>query len=1008
MLPNRCIIIIMSLFAIVPVLYGKGQQDNTLSRADALINDQHYNEALKLLNNYARIDPGKFDQIQFRIRKIVQLREEYNKTAQALLDVMVNDPNNEDRIHYLTNLLYTMDPERTEETEEFINRTRETVQFRYNRELLGRIFAQAQSLVAEGNFSEALKTLTGGLVIYQLEFFRAGYGADMETRTRQGINTLNGNINAFTSVMNTLHGVVNNLENYSNQDIEPPNFTAYRNVYNNTGPVMDQLITLRDLYAETNKKFKDDLARIQKIDPKKTDTNFFSFAIRLLEGETSADGSVKYGMLGVFDALWNSEASRIRDILNAKTLQVYNNAVNEAAAGNYGNVTVRGQALEVYALLAVDLENRWNRYDISPRKALVFDQTVPDAEALSYLKFRALADTARFWRTLGQLGTNFSAVPQTDTLTLWRNGGNAEQLISAEQKTTADLRKIRAAAQTLAGDIQQETAGYRNLDNRYLNSPAFDYIKGLNTAVTRLVNAAITGEVNSSVARYTIANTQMNGRIAEREKEFREGSALLQGEPGSGNPVKYPTKAAELLNRMDAANEADSRVLKALVDQYNAEPPEVIDNSKIAPLRAEALALQARQDKLRDQGRGLAALARSQSVQAQNFRNDGNSYIRDIRTALTRNDIDVALDKVKQAKNAFDQSLALEYDEATWNQRNTTMTSLEEEIAESVLQQVLALINNIRDAYYDNDFDRADRYITQAQNTWKQTNLGTEHPDLVYWQEIIRAGQSSGRTIPVTAPLYAEMSQLLSEAGRNFEEGQALLNTPRDAEARRMLETARLNIQRVKRVYPQNDEAGILELRIDQIMDTDFKAKLSSRITDVIRRTKNGSRQNRVQAVNELRNIQVVFPGFTEFPGYTSWPAIINQAEIDAGLRPPPPDPRAIAQAQEIVNRSRPVVASRNQERIEGTRNELAQAMRLDPNNAEARALFNEASRILTAGKTVLDSDAERLFQQASQALAQNNGIRALQLINQIYTLNPVYRYVNRMITLEQRARAIL
>ncbi|MDR2700965.1 MAG: hypothetical protein LBB72_00875 [Spirochaetaceae bacterium] len=1004
----RRIVIIMSLLAVVPVLYGKGQQDDTLSRADELIADQHYNEALALLNNYAKTDPKKFDRIQAKIRKILQFREEYNTTAQALLDVMVYDANNEDQIRYLTNLLYALDPERTVETQDFINRTREAALFRYNRELLEKILVQGQRLIAEGNYLEALRTLTGGLVIYQAEFFRSGYGQAMEANARQGISTLTGNTGAFTSIMNDLQTAVNNLGTMTSQGIEPQNLAAYRNVYNNVGPVLDRLITLRNLFLETDRKFKDDLAQLQKMNPRKKDSNFLSFAIRLLEGETNADGTVNYGILGVFDTLWNKEAARARDLLAAKSLQVYDNAVNDAAAGNYSGVAARGQVLEGYVLLPVDLEIRWNRYDVSPRKAVIFSQTVPDSEAENYLKFRVLADTSRFWRTLAQLGIDFSAVPQRDALSLWQNGGNAEQLILAEQRTAADLRKIRVSAQTLASNIQQETDSYRNLGSRYLVSPAFDYIKGLNTAVLRLIDAVTSGELNSSVARYTIANAQINARVTEREKEFREGSALLQGKLTDKYLAKYPTIAAELLTRMDAANETDSQAMRALLSQYNAEPPEILESNGISSLRAEALAMQARQNNLRSQGQSMAALARSQSIQAQNFRNEGNNYIRDIRAALSRKNFDVALDRVKQANTAFDQSLALEYDEATLNQKSAVIPSLEAEIEDNVFQQVSALVVNIKDAYYDNDFDGASRFISLAENTLKQAKLNPDHPDIVYWKEIIQAGQSSGRTIPVTAPLYAEMSQLLSDARRNFEEGQKLLKTFRDAEGKRLLAAARQNIQKVRRVYPQNEEAGILELRIDQVLDSDIEAKLGSKITDAIRRTRSGSQQNRIEAVNELRTIQVVFPGFTNFPGYTSWPAIINQAEIDAGLRPPPPDPRAIAQAQEIVNRARPVVASRSQDRMEETRAELAQAMRLDPNNAEARSLFNEASRIISAGKVILDSDAERLFQQASQALAQNNGIRALQLVNQIYSLNSIYRYVSRMIALEQRARAIL
>ena len=51
----------------------------------------------------------------------------------------------------------------------------------------------------------------------------------------------------------------------------------------------------------------------------------------------------------------------------------------------------------------------------------------------------------------------------------------------------------------------------------------------------------------------------------------------------------------------------------------------------------------------------------------------------------------------------------------------------------------------------------------------------------------------------------------------------------------------------------------------------------------------------------------------------------------------------------------------------------------------------------------MLDTDSERLFQQASQALAQENAIRARLILLEIYSRNPDYRYIGKVVTLQQR-----
>jgi len=1003
-------VIIASLLVAIPALHGKGRQDEVLSRVDSLIAEKHYNEALSLLSEYIREDPKKLEQVQPRVRKINAVREEYNKTAQALLTEMESESPDDARVLYLTNRLNDLDPQRITETQALIGQIREIALFRSYQKRLEGILIQGERLINQGDYTDALRTYAGGLDILQAEFFASGYGSAMENRTRQGISSITGNIPAFTPVMNSLLAAVRDLEGMANQGVEPQNLIAFRNAYNRVGAEIDRFTALRNIYAQTNRVFREDLTQIRRADPTIADRNFLAFASRLIAGRSEG---ARDGMLGVFDALWNQTIPKTRDLLEAKALAVYNAAINEANGGNYGRVEGRAETLAGYAALPMDLELRWNRYDQDARKATIFDQAIPDLEAENYLKYRALSDTSGYWRTLGQLGARYAALPPArDTLALWRNGGNPDELARTERSTTGTLRQVRQDAQALANTIQQGTAGYRNLESRYLDSPALGYIEGVSAAAASLADRAGGRESGSAAMYYTISNEQMRNRIAERETQFRQGSQLLEGVDRGGFLSKNPTGAADVLTRMETSLEADRQAMQALITQYNEESPENIAGAELSRLRTEALAIQTRQENLRNQTRNMAVLARSQSEQAGNLRRDGDRFFNEAQTALARADFDTAVARLTEAGNAYYQSLALEDDEATRNKRDVAVPNLDTQIAirlnEYVIQRVDELVGQIRDSYFGNDFDRAERLITEAQNTWKRTQT-VDNANITYWQGMIRAGLRSGRTIPATAPLYAEMSQLLSEARKNYQEGQNLLASSRN-EGMNRLTAARQNVEKVKLVYPMNEEASLLDLRIEQQMDPPaFAANFAERVRIAIEGTSRGN--NRIQFLNDLINLRQINPQFnlrSINPQYTSWDSVIYQAEIDAGLRPPPPDPRVIAEAQGIVDRYRPVVTSRNQDRMEEARNELGRAIQLDPNNAEARNLYNEASRILVAGRTVLDTEAERLFQQASQAIAQNNGVRALQLITQIYNRNPNYRYINRMVTLENRARSIL
>jgi hypothetical protein len=1002
-------VIIASLFMAAPVIYAKGQQDEALTRADQLIKEKEYDKALSVLSDYARKNPGKFEQVQSRIRKILAVREQYNSTAQALLNETEKAAPSDSRILSLTNRLNDLDPNRITETQELLGQIKDIALFKSYQKRLEEILAQGQRQISRREYTDALKTYASGMDIYQEDFFNSGYGQIMESRVRQGINSLTSNINPFEQNMNSLLAALRELENMANQGTEPQNLASYRTAYNKFGAEADRFIALRNIFSGADTVFRDNLAQLRSTDPRMADRNFLAFASRLVGGRTEG---TRDGMLGVFDALWNQAMPRARELIEAKALAVYASVNNEVTAGNFARVESRAEVLAGYAGFADDLEIRWNRYDQDAPKVTVLSQTVPVNQADNYLKYRALKDTAPYWQRLGQLGIRLNAVAQRDTLRLWRNGENVAELVRTERITTGTLRQIRQDLQALTNNLQQGTAAYRNLENTFLSSDGIKYVNQITAAVSALTKRASEREYNSAIVQYTIANELIKTRIKEREAELAQGSGLLEGVQKEGYLAKYPTMAAEILTRTETSIEADRQALQTLLNQYNEESQDVKESAQFNTARQEAVTLQTSLEDTRTRARNVNATARSQAAQADSLRREGDRILSEAQIAMNRADFETAQERISGAGTAYDRSLALEDDNATRNKRDTALMNMQTQIAarlnEDVIKRVEEIIPQIREAYLGNDFDRAERLITQAQNTWRLTQT-IDNPDIVYWQGMIRAGMRTGRTIPATAPLYAEMSQLLSDARKNYEEAQKILSSSRN-EGLRRLTAARTNIEKVKLVYPMNEEASLLGLRIEQQMDPAAFAKaFAERVRIAIEGTRRGN--NRIQAYNDLLNLRSINPQFdlrSINSQYAGWQSVIDQAAVDAGLRQAPPDPAAVAEAQNIVERNRSIITSRNQERMDEARNELSRAVRLDPNNAEARRLFNDASRILSAGSDILDSEAERLYQQASQALVQNNGARALMLINQIYARNANYRLNKRMITLERRARDIL
>jgi tetratricopeptide (TPR) repeat protein len=245
------------------------------------------------------------------------------------------------------------------------------------------------------------------------------------------------------------------------------------------------------------------------------------------------------------------------------------------------------------------------------------------------------------------------------------------------------------------------------------------------------------------------------------------------------------------------------------------------------------------------------------------------------------------------------------------------------------------------------------------------------------------------------------MSQLLSDARKNYDEGVRYLNANQRSAGIAKFTEARQKTQEVKLMFPVNQEAGILELRIDQMIDRPaFEASFERRFNEAVAGTKPNVRS--LESFAELQNLAEINP---RYPGMA---AALVQAEIDMGYRLPPPDPRDIARSNELTTAARRIVEGNIGVQFEVALRQLNEALALNPNNTQAMTLKDQLQIRMSGTETVvIDSRSEAEYQRAVMELQRGNPLVALAIVEQLLQ-DSRNRSSTRILELQRRIQSRL
>jgi hypothetical protein len=988
---------IFLFFTAVTPIFGGGGQDADLTKADSLIKNKKYDEAISILSNYAKQNPDKLDLAQKRIRKIYQLQDEFNHAADELINTILNDPQNAEKILELTNRLYSLENDKNPILENFVSRTQEIAQFNVNRNRLASIMQRGRELLDKGDCMAAIQVYAEGMDFMTDEFFAADYGANIENETKAQTDRINSIIASFQQTSSQMGAVSAELIRIINSG----NAAGINETANRVAYTADGFISLKqELYA-ADAVFAGILNVIRAREPEIVDRNHISFIRISINGRT--EENKKEGMLGAFDVYWKNSIEPINTAITQYLQKANSAALAAFSGGNYSAVISSLDRMADYTILSPLFfdKHRLLFGGARPQTITLYGTNILRDDIPPYLEIKALGEANNILLQAASTGLRLNI--DRSSLSRWREGTiNATSALNIEQQTRNTITGMQTAINNIttnANQINTEISAYHNVS----------YITNALTAVNAFYSQLLTEERLSAQRYYNIAYNSLQDSLATRKKELERGDNFLKGENHTGSNgvvtvLRYPAEALTELNTMLSTLSTDLQNGNNVLGQFKNEPSTVSSDTEIVNIRQKYQTAVNELESVRTQGLSLAGTARSRSTQAEAFRQEGERLFREAQTAYQRQNYDLARERIQRASDRFSDSLEIQESASLRQMRDAQLVNLGQQIAISengaIIAEVRGLINNAQTVYFNGNFQQAEDILTRAKNRWLITN-SVDNEEITYWLGIIRTAMSasSDRVIPPTAPLYAEMSQLLSQAQRNFDEGARYINAGQRTLGLAKFDEAKQLTRQVRLIFPVNQEAGILDLRIEQFLDpTAFNASFEQRMRNAIAGTKRRS----IESFADLQNLAEINPR------YPNLKAIITQAEIDMGYRPPPPNPANIARSRELTASARRIFDSNSAAQYEVALTQLKEAITLNPQNTEAtQARDRLLSRMSVPGGIVLSSEDEADYQRALRELNLGNSLVALSLVERLMQ-NPKNRNITKLVELQRRIQSVL
>lgn len=991
--------------------YAQKTEEISLFEIDRLIKDTEYDKALQLLNSYLKKHPENFDNVQVRIKKIMNARKQYSALAEQLLWIIENEPENSQKIYEITEQLEQFEKNPSNQIKNFIQDAKKSSEFNYFRSLFLTIQKESASFTERKLYNLAILKIKEGFWLYKDEFYaKWNNNPQIIEQMENLINQLEMQTIVFED--KTLVNQINEQTQIIDEFISQKKYDEiYKELENITKSIQilagirNNLLNIIEKMSELyEKNYDSDL----------NDASYIPFMIRFISG---VDNIPHSGILGCVEYYWDLTVKNLNDKVFTQLQNNYYDFTDSLNNENKEKMQENLESIQKFVAIQRKILDFYNLFeqDSDYKKENPLEYYYVLGDTLLVLSQKTLSVNELYFKLLG--------IQQEQSILIEKILNDTENTDDKKIKSLFDLSLQAAKIVGNKNDYELQNYQWYNKYKKQKKDIWNSLLQTYNFLVDKTFNEASNIQLDLFNQIFYAYKSNIETNSFDIEKRFEVAQELLDGLPVqlSKEEIQQMKENSQIIVDFDYAKkhkteenlgilycypnfaqtlimEAQSKIqnTQSKINNYcDAVYSNLKENSLISSENNSSNSQEFYIDYMDNQQKyfseyekkcnnllGMAKQQRNKSILA---RNEGELRFSEAQVSLEKNDFDMARKKLQDSLKKFDESLKyqdnyelrLDCDSKLY-ELGIKIAKLENEI---VVKEVRELKNKAKDAYFNGRFEDAQKYLNQAKSRWSVTN---EIPDeeIVMLSNFVNSAISmkTGRDIPVSAPQYPEMSQLLNLAYAYFEEGSELIKKGKRNEGITKLDIAVENVQKLQLVYPLNQEAAILTLRINQLKDSKkFEREFSQKINAAKLMCENPkTRKEGYANLLDYYEIQPDYKGLKE---------LIYKVEIDIGIRQKKADNSGVKKANQLLSEAKKIYSSAkdDEEKLKQALAKVDESLSLVMDNEEAVKLKDEiTTKIGGTVITVLSTEDERLYQLAVQRLQSNNVIEANLILEKI------------------------
>lgn len=1009
----------------------------SLFEIERLIRKTDYTEALNQLNIYIEKRPEYFDNAQRLIKQIMNRRKQYSSLAERAIKSSTENPEDHETPAKIILQMRSIEKNPPAEIKRMIDMLEELHLFQYYAFLFDSIQEQSAEMTKKGNYSDAVtKVQTEGFDIYRDEFYDLLEEEHPEVvqNFEQILERLNQSTEAFKDA--ALNKDFDNITAQFLKAVNDDNIVQANLIFEDLKQIYSRYSEVRNGVFNSGVDIKN-LYEIQKeLYPEITDASYLPFMQRFVLGVSSVEDS---GILGAIDNKWNknveSMKSAVEKVFNRYAENYYSKLPEDILTENIDyyslqNTAVNISPVEKYALLGKNVNNLYN-LQVTETKELynpypAYNYSI-DYE-LSLLKM--YVDLAR---KAGEFKKE--QLTQTGIFDQFKKNSENRDFDSARYvkelfDSVSRMGRIVGIKSELLPENYQWGQLYQQAKENYDvfgTDPYMNWDKYSERYVS-YINKLFEISDSSIVDSWTIISKtyceDSDSYISDIEQfktvsvfyargfdEHLDDSVYANLDKNPQQMLDYKLKTEYQRNPVyhypDFAKQIEQYIQSLSVKYISAltEKQETLrtnlqlhvdwqENAKLVSIIENAVDYMEKQKVRLENFRKESEVSEDEIITKINdalyAKNVADSIYEEALDAYRREDLSKAEKLLLEASEQYSESLSILDDNVLRTEADNKKIDLSGKILaaknEIVIRESRELYTQARDAQNHDRFDDAETLINAAITKWAETHT-EKNPEFEDFRELVNTAVSmkTGRNLLPSDPLYPEMSQLLSIAYQYYDQGEMFMKAGNKLAAEEALEYALENLNRFKKVYPINQEASLLVLKIDRLRDPKkFEEEFAQKVRTALNQAK--KRDTQMEGYNTLMDY------YNLAPDYKGLKDTIYNLEIDLGMRQKPVDNSATNRSNKLTQDAQKLfnTAGNDEKKLNSALDKVNEALKVNPNNKTAEALKDRIStKIGGSSIIVLTSDDQNLLVQAKKAYQSGDVDTANTFMLRLLNRNP-------------------